>query len=233
MKTHLSNIEDKLDDTLKKIDSFRYKKLLEAKAPSQSIEDEIRITNKDNEQVILSISQLDDYKSIIGELIVGDYNTSEEETQRALKLLKDKLARSQGKPIETKNPTDEGETPEAELEPKEEIEETFEEDSLIDEPITDEVNLFSEIENQEENKASFLLGKQLFENESYEMALAELQKYRNDNPEGRHYLEATFYIGQAFKKLKMPIEAKIFFQEIIKTNADSRWAMKVKKEMTE
>ena len=250
MKAHLSNIEDKLDSTLKKLEAYTYKSLLDSKtresSPQVKIEDEIRIKNKANEEVILSINELDDYKYIMGELISGDYDTSEEETKRALKVLKEKLEKSQknlkinerttGRTHveKEKNTLEIEEKNTKEMTDTDEREDVFDEDSLIEETITDEVNLFSEkeIKKNEENKASFLLGKQLFENESYEMAVSELQKYRNENPEGKDYLEATFYIGQAFKKLQMPIEAKIFFQEILKTDSNSLWAVKVKKEIT-
>jgi len=251
MKKHLSNIEDKLDSTLKKLEAYTYKTLLESKTRESSsqvkIEDEIRIKNKANEEVILSINELDDYKYIMGELISGDYDTSGEETERALNLLKEKLEKAQSslkinqramepaRVEKEKNNLKIEEESANEGAGEDKKEEVFDEDSLIEEKITDEVNLFSEqeIKKNEENKSSFLLGKQLFENESYETAVSEFQKYRNENPEGKDYLEATFYIGQAFKKLQMPIEAKIFFQEILKTDSDSLWAVKVKKEITD
>ena len=242
MKAHLSNIDDKLDSTLKKLEAYTYKSLLDSKtresSPQVKIEDEIRIKNKANEEVILSINQLDDYKYTMGELISGEYDISEEETKRALKVLKEKLEKAQNNLKINQRRTEptrvEKEKNTKEMTDKDEREDVFDENSLIEEKITDEVNLFSEkeIKKNEENKSSFLLGKQLFENESYEMAVSELQKYRNENPEGKDYLEATFYIGQAFKKLQMPIEAKIFFQEILKTDSNSLWAVKVKKEIT-
>ena len=245
MKSHLSNIEDKLDVTLKKLEAYRYKSLLGSKSieSSPQVEDEIRIKNKEDEEVILGISKLDDYKYIMGELVAGDYNTSESETKRALKLLKNKLDKAQNSLSQDKkriNRSDRSSEMKA-LSDSEEMqedmieEENFDEDSLIEEEVTDDVNLFSqeEIKESEEDNSSFLLGKQLFENKSYEMAISELQKYRNENPEGQHYLEATFYIGQAFEKLQMPIEAKIFFQEIVKTDSDSLWAVKAKKEIKE
>jgi len=250
MKSHLSDIEDKLDSTLKKLDSYRYKKLLEPKESSSlsDIKDEIRITNQDNEQIILSIETIKDYKTIMGELIVGDYNTSNEETDRAVKLLKDKLAKTQNqKDPEISRSKDVEEADEESYE-EESNEELFEEDSVIEEAIKDDQNLFSEnseellkkesakelLQNSsEETESSFMSGKVFFEKGDYEKAVSEFQKYRQKNPEGTHYLEATFYIGQAFKKLQMPIEAQIFFQEIVKTDSDSLWAMKVKQEITD
>ena len=276
MRKHLSGIEDKLDSTLKKLESYKYKSLLEAKSKelSPKVEDEIRIKNQENEEVILTINHLDDYKYIMGELVAGDYNTSEQETQRALTVLKQKLAKStaqlsrikkqtkplvkkQTKPLVKKSAKplvkkseqfiDAEEEANASIDDeearntsidatgteKESDKELFDEDSLLNEELTGEVDLFSQESGVEfeKNNASFLLGKKFFKNKSYEMAVAEFQKYRNENPNGKHYLEATFYMGQAFEKLKMPVEANIFFQEIVKTSSDTLWAMKAKKEI--
>ena len=242
MKKHLSNIEDKLDTTLKKLESYTYKSLLNSKNEKESsppVEDEIRIKNKENEEVILSINKLDDYKYIIGELVTGYYNTSPSETKRAVNLLRKKLEKAQNKLTHAKSEADQNslssKKEEFLLENEEQKEEAFDEESLIDEKITDDTDIFSqeELKKDEEDDSAFLLGKRLLKNESYEMAISELQKYRNEYPEGQHYLEATFYIGQAFEKLKMPIEAKIFFQEIVKTSSDSLWAVRAKKEIEE
>ena len=65
--------------------------------------------------------------------------------------------------------------------------------------------------SNEQKQASLIEAKNLFEKESYESAISEFQKYRDNNPKGKHYPEATFYIGQSFKNLKMPSEAEVFF----------------------
>ena len=75
--------------------------------------------------------------------------------------------------------------------------------------------------------------KILFEKESYESAISEFQKYRDNNPKGKHYPEATFYIGQSFKNLKMPSEAEVFFKEIVKSYPKSLWAGRAKKSLRE
>ena len=85
------------------------------------------------------------------------------------------------------------------------------------------------------NKKSSVLieAKNLFKKESYENAISKFQKYRDENPKGSHYPEATFYIGQSFRNLKMPVEAKIFFKEVIKSYPQSLWASRAKKILKE
>ncbi len=82
------------------------------------------------------------------------------------------------------------------------------------------------------NKKSYLSlieAKNLFKQKSYESAISKFQKYRDENPQGNHYPEATFYIGQSFRNLKMPIEAEVFFKEIVKSHPQSLWASRAKK----
>lgn len=164
MKEHLSDIEDKLDTTLKKMESYKYKSLLGSKNATASppVEDEIRFINKDNEEVILTINKLDDYKYIMGELVAGDYNTSGEETERALNLLKkklsvaqDRLAQEDGEagvssPEKIQRPSQSAATEGSqhserpnEQATEEESEEAFDEDLLLEEKVTDELDLFS------------------------------------------------------------------------------------------
>ena len=126
---------------------------------------------------------------------------------------------------------------------------------LLDEEITDETNIFpndgigknkklqnpkkalakiSSSKDSNKNKASDLIeAKKLFKEESYQDAISKFEKYRTENPKGRLYPEATFYIGQSFKKLKMPIEAEVFFKEIVKSHPQSLWASRAKKLLKE
>jgi len=178
MKEHLSDIEDKLDITLKKLESYKYKSLLGSKnaVTSPPVEDEIRIINKDNEEVILTINKLDDYKYIMGELVAGDYNISGEETERALNLLKKKLSvardrlaqeDSEGRvssPEKIQRPSQSATATEGQLNEwpneqavEEESEEAFDEDSLLEEKVTDELDLFSVRDSRGRQTGSDLL----------------------------------------------------------------------------
>lgn len=75
--------------------------------------------------------------------------------------------------------------------------------------------------------------KKLFRKKAYESAISRFQSYREQNPEGTHYPEATYYIGQSFKQLKMPIEAQVFFQEIVQSHPGSLWARLAKENLKE
>ena len=124
---------------------------------------------------------------------------------------------------------------------------------LLQEDITDDTDIFQEEETKEnselrnqkkalakirakqnkktnEKKSSVLKkAKNLFTKKSYENAISQFQKYRDQNPKGAYYPEATFYIGQSFKNLKMPIEADVFFKEVVKSHPQSLWASRAKK----
>lgn len=73
------------------------------------------------------------------------------------------------------------------------------------------------------------MAKKLFKSRSYENAISHFQRYRDKNPEGSHYPEATFYIGQSFKRLEMPVEAEVFFREVVQSHPDSLWALRAGK----
>ena len=93
---------------------------------------------------------------------------------------------------------------------------------------------FKTLKQSSEQKSNSLnQAKSLFQKESYENAISEFQKYRDNNPKGEHYPEATFYIGQSFKHLQMPAEAEIFFKEIVQTYPESLWAGRAKKFLEE
>lgn len=143
-------------------------------------------------------------------------------------------------------------------EDEQENEETIlsEESSLLPEEMTDDTDIFEEKElkenkylqnqqdalskivadNKESNEkkpSSLIEAKKFFEEKSYENAISQFQRYRDKNPKGSHYPEATFYIGQSFKNLEMPIEAGVFFKEIINSYPQSLWASRAKKLLEE
>ena len=237
MKKQLSKIEEKLEESLKKWEVYQSKKN-DLNTSSVLLEDQIIIKNKDEEEIVLTVNKLEDYKYIMGGIVAGDYGVSESEAERALNVLKEKLKTAQAEIKSEADKTEEQSEIDTKKEEKKNKDEKpdmrFNEDSLIMDQVTDEKDIFSlkDVEKIEgKDDSAFLLGKQLFDSQSYEDAISEFQRYRNDNPEGKHYMEATFYIGQSFEKLKMPIEADIFFQEIIKSDSQSLWALRVKKQL--
>lgn len=137
----------------------------------------------------------------------------------------------------------------------EEAENTAETDPtplLMEEEITDDTDIFPEetepnrhikpqkktlkklkVNEEDKNEDSLMEAKNLFKQKSYESAISQFQKYRDENPKGEHYPEATYYIGQSFKNLKMPIEAKVFFNEIVQSHPQSLWASRAKENLKE
>ncbi|MBC6415715.1 MAG: hypothetical protein GDA46_04910 [Bdellovibrionales bacterium] len=259
MKQQLSYIEDKLNTTLDKLASYKDKHFQEeSNSRTHLIKDQITIQDNKGEEIVLNINKIEDYKYLMGEVLAGDYDISETETKRALAELKEKLNQTQEKisrqnqEQEKKNFNKEEEDlkkakyktiskgQEKEQEESQEKEDSskdiFNEDDLIEE-IKEEEDVFSFKEDDKipselvEGESTFLLAKRLFDEKSYEEAIFEFHKYRNENPKGKNYMEATFYIGKSFDQLKMPIEAEIFFTEIVKTDSDSLWALRAKKHL--
>lgn len=63
-------------------------------------------------------------------------------------------------------------------------------------------------------KSSFEEAEQLFEAKKWKEAIVAFQKYRDANPKGKKYSEATFKIGACFQELGMKDEAKTFYTEV-------------------
>lgn len=82
-------------------------------------------------------------------------------------------------------------------------------------------------------KGFFTIGKDLVAKKEYEKAILVFEKYRTKYPRGKKYAAATYEIGQCFEKLKLPRDAKAFYQEIIerypKTKMSARAQSKLKK----
>ena len=57
-------------------------------------------------------------------------------------------------------------------------------------------------------------------------AILAYQKYRDGNPKGRHYGEATFKMGVCFQEMGLKDEAKVFYEEVISKFPGSKDAKK-------
>ncbi len=64
-------------------------------------------------------------------------------------------------------------------------------------------------------KSSFEAAEDLFTKKQWKEAILNYQKYRDANPKGRHYAQATFKIGACFEELKMRDEARAFYDEVV------------------
>jgi len=55
----------------------------------------------------------------------------------------------------------------------------------------------------------------LFADKKWREAIVEFQKYREANPSGKSYPDATYKIGVAFQELGLKDEAKTFYSEVV------------------
>ncbi|HMN67781.1 MAG TPA: tetratricopeptide repeat protein [Bdellovibrionales bacterium] len=69
-------------------------------------------------------------------------------------------------------------------------------------------------------------GEELFGAKKWKEAIVAYQKYRDANPKGKSYGDATYKIGVCFQELKMKDEAKAFFEEVIAKYPGSKDAKK-------
>jgi TolA-binding protein len=77
-------------------------------------------------------------------------------------------------------------------------------------------------------KDPFSQAEELFESKDYRRAILSFQKYRDQNPKGAKFPEATYKIGLCFEKLSMNDEAKSFYSEVIEKFPKSSEAAKAK-----
>jgi TolA-binding protein len=69
-------------------------------------------------------------------------------------------------------------------------------------------------------------GESLFAARKWKEAIVAFQKYRDGNPKGRKYADATYKIGVAFQELGMRDEAKAFYGEVVAKFHGSKEAKK-------
>jgi TolA-binding protein len=70
--------------------------------------------------------------------------------------------------------------------------------------------------------------QQSFDRKDWKKAIVGYEKYRELNPKGRRYADATYKIGVCFQELGMKSEAKSFYQEVIAKFPKSNTAKKAK-----
>lgn len=67
-----------------------------------------------------------------------------------------------------------------------------------------------------------------FSHKDWKKAIVNFSKYREDNPKGKNFAEATYKIGVSFQELGLKEEAKSFYDELIARFPKSEEAKKVK-----
>lgn len=71
-------------------------------------------------------------------------------------------------------------------------------------------------------------GQEFFNKKDWKQAILNYQKYRDDNPKGSKFADATYKIGVAFQELGMKEEAKTFYDEVASKYPKSEEARRAK-----
>ena len=74
------------------------------------------------------------------------------------------------------------------------------------------------------NQTSWQAAEQEFGKKSWQSAIVGYQRYRDLNPNGRNYAEATYKIGVSFQELGMKAEARAFYSEVIEKFPNTKMA---------
>ena len=75
-------------------------------------------------------------------------------------------------------------------------------------------------------KDFFDRGEELFKEKKWKEAISSYNKYREVQPKGPHYADATYKMGVCFQELNMKDEAKTFYEDVIQKAPKSREAKK-------
>lgn len=81
---------------------------------------------------------------------------------------------------------------------------------------------------KEKSKDTYQTAEDLFNKKEWKSAILSYQAYRDANPKGSNYAQATYKIGVSFQELKMKDEAKVFFEEVVQKFPKSPAARKSK-----
>lgn len=71
-------------------------------------------------------------------------------------------------------------------------------------------------------------GQDFFSKKDWKQAILNYQKYRDDNPKGGKFADATYKIGVSFQELGMNEEAKTFYDEVVSKFPKSEEARRAK-----
>lgn len=76
------------------------------------------------------------------------------------------------------------------------------------------------------SRTAYEEGEELFTAKKWREAIVSYQKYRDSNPKGRNYADATYKMGVAFHELGMKDEARVFLEEVKEKFPNSKEAKK-------
>ncbi|MGE0525805.1 MAG: tol-pal system YbgF family protein [Bdellovibrionales bacterium] len=84
------------------------------------------------------------------------------------------------------------------------------------------------VDTSEKARTSFEQAEDLFTAKKWKESIVAYQKYRDKNPKGKQYADATYKIGVSFQELGMKDEARAFFDEVTTKFPKSKEAKKAK-----
>lgn len=77
-------------------------------------------------------------------------------------------------------------------------------------------------------KDIYEVGQGFFDKKDWKQSILNFQKYRDENPKGAKFSEATYKIGVSFQELGMKDEAKTFYDEVLSKFPKSEEARRAK-----
>lgn len=80
-------------------------------------------------------------------------------------------------------------------------------------------------------KDPYQAGQELFAQKDWKKAILFFQKYRDENPKGKNFADATYKIGVSFQELGMKDEARTFYDEVVGNYSKSEAAKKAKQRL--
>lgn len=80
-------------------------------------------------------------------------------------------------------------------------------------------------------KSNFEIADDFFKKKDWKKSILLFQKYRDENPQGKKYVEATYKMGVSFLELGMKEEAITFFNDVVTNHPKSDFAKQAKAKM--
>ncbi len=90
------------------------------------------------------------------------------------------------------------------------------------------VSAAAERASSNSKKDAFDVAQSYFDKKDWKQAILNYQKYRDENPKGGKFADATYKIGVSFQELGMRDEAKTFYDEVVNKYPKSDEARRAK-----
>ena len=81
-------------------------------------------------------------------------------------------------------------------------------------------------------RGHFQRGEYYFSKKDYPNAIQAFERYRKQYPNGRYYSVATYNMGESFRRLNLPADAKSFYSEVVERFPKTRVARRANKKLS-